>query len=116
LLEVERLLDTRLVYGSYPEVVNNPRRGEGSIGGNYFISERLNSNHYDRKFVNAYFWRSHDRAEIDYIEEADGILHAYEFKWKDQKVRFPASFLQAYPEHETSVISRSNFEAFIGLR
>ena len=92
------------------------RLDKGALWENYLISERLKSNHYDRRFVNAYFWRTHDRAEIDYIEESDGVLYAFEFKWKDQKVRFPASFLQAYPEHETSVISRSNFEAFIGLR
>ncbi|WP_158856078.1 ATP-binding protein [Lunatibacter salilacus] len=97
---------------SIPEM----RLDKGALWENYLISERLKSNHYDSKFVNTYFWRTHDRAEINYIEEADGILHAFEFKWKDQKVRFPASFLQAYPEHQTSVISRSNFEAFIGLR
>lgn len=90
------------------------RLDKGALWENFLISERLKSNHFDQRFVNAYFWRTHDRAEIDYIEETDGILHAYEFKWKDQKVRFPASFLQAYPEHETSMISRSNFEAFIG--
>ncbi len=89
------------------------RLDKGALWENYLISERLKSNHYGRRFVNAYFWRTHDKAEIDYIEEADGILHAFEFKWKDQKVRFPASFLKAYPEHQTAVISKSNFEAFI---
>jgi hypothetical protein len=43
------------------------------------------------------------------------MLYAYEFKWKDQKVRFPVSFLPSYPEHQTAVVSRQNFEWFLGL-
>ncbi|EOZ93490.1 Prokaryotic ATPase [Indibacter alkaliphilus LW1] len=57
-------------------------------------------------------WRTHDKAEIDYLEETDGMLYAYEFKWKDQKVRFPASFLQTYPEHQAAAFSKKDFEGF----
>ncbi|MCH7397991.1 ATP-binding protein [Belliella sp. DSM 107340] len=89
------------------------RLDKGALWENFLITERMKSNHYNRKFVNTYFWRTHDKAEIDYIEEEGGILDAYEFKWKDQKARFPASFLQAYPEHRTSLISKSNFEEFL---
>lgn len=89
------------------------RLDKGALWENFLITERMKSNHYNRKFVNTYFWRTHDKAEIDYIEEEGGILDAYEFKWKDQKVKFPTSFLQAYPEHRTSLISKSNFEEFL---
>ncbi|MCH7413185.1 ATP-binding protein [Belliella sp. R4-6] len=89
------------------------RLDKGALWENFLITERMKSNHYNRKFVNTYFWRTHDKAEIDYIEEEGGILDAYEFKWKDQKARFPASFLQAYPEHLTSLISKSNFVEFL---
>lgn len=91
------------------------RQDKGSLWENFLISERLKNNHYQRKYANTYFWRTHDKAEIDYIEEEDGILSAFELKWKTQKVRFPNSFLEAYPNHETSVISRSDFENFVGL-
>ncbi|MBK7098465.1 MAG: hypothetical protein IPH58_09065 [Sphingobacteriales bacterium] len=60
-------------------------------------------------------WRTHDRAEIDYIEEKDGVLNAYEFKWKAQKARFAHSFPEAYPNHKTAVVSRSDYENFIGI-
>ncbi|TVP46241.1 MAG: ATP-binding protein [Mongoliibacter sp.] len=96
---------------SIPEM----RQDKGALWENFLISERLKYNSYTGRFVNSYFWRTHDQAEIDYIEEADGILHAFEFKWKDQKVRFPASFLQAYPDHETAVIIKQNFEGFLGV-
>jgi predicted AAA+ superfamily ATPase len=96
---------------SQPEM----RQDKGALWENFLISERLKQNQYNGRFVNTHFWRTHDRAEIDYIEEEDGILHAFEFKWKEQKVKFPASFLQAYPEHKMAVVSRQDFEGFVGL-
>ena len=75
----------------------------------------MKQNHYNKNYANAYFWRTHNQAEIDYIEEKDGLIEAFEIKWKKQKVNFPNSFLSAYPNHTTTVISRSDFETFIGL-
>ncbi|WP_235893347.1 ATP-binding protein [Litoribacter populi] len=95
---------------SIPEM----RQDKGALWENFLISERLKNNAYNGRHVNTYFWRTHDRAEIDYIEESDGVLHAFEFKWKEKKARFPASFLQAYPEHTTALINRAGFEDFIG--
>ncbi|WP_409806627.1 ATP-binding protein [Algoriphagus sp.] len=96
---------------SIPEM----RQDKGALWENFLISERMKDNHYGGRFVNSFFWRTHDKAEIDYIEEEDGILKAFEFKWKEQKVKFPLSFLEAYPDNETNLISKSNFEGFIGL-
>ncbi|MFA7687254.1 MAG: ATP-binding protein [Moheibacter sp.] len=89
------------------------RLDKGALWENYLISERLKQNSYTQNFANTYFWRTHDQAEIDYIEEQDEILNAYEFKWKDKKVRFPKSFLGAYPQHTTTAVSRENFDEFI---
>jgi uncharacterized protein len=91
------------------------RQDKGALWENFMISERTKYNGYQGRFVNSYFWRTHDQAEIDYIEETDGILHAYEFKWQDKNVKFPASFLSAYPNHVTQMVSRNNFEGFVGL-
>lgn len=92
------------------------RQDKGALWENFLIAERLKQNHYQTRFASTYFWRTHDQAEIDYIEEEGGMLRAFEFKWKDQKERFPRSFLEAYPNHETAVINRKNFDEFIGLR
>ncbi|MEZ4916760.1 MAG: ATP-binding protein [Chitinophagales bacterium] len=91
------------------------RMDKGALWENYIISERMKFNHYNREYPNTYFWRTHDQAEIDYIEETKGILNAYEIKWKEHKNRFPASFLSAYPQHKTAVINKENFETFLGI-
>lgn len=91
------------------------RQDKGALWENYLISERLKNNHYNDNFVNTYFWRTHDKAEIDYIEEQDGMLHSYEIKWKEKKYRFPNSFTQTYPNNTTQLINRENFEGFIGM-
>lgn len=91
------------------------RQDKGALWENFLISERLKNNHYQGRYANTYFWRTHDKAEIDYIEEEGGILNAFELKWKAQKVRFANSFLEAYPNHKTAVVSRSDFESFVGL-
>lgn len=92
------------------------RQDKGALWENYLISERLKNNHYQARHLNTYFWRTHDKAEIDYIEEEDGTLNAFEMKWKAQKVRFPKTFLEAYPNHTTSVISQPDFEHFVGMQ
>lgn len=90
------------------------RPDKGALWENYLIAERLKFNHYRQHRPNAYFWRTHDQAEIDYLEEQDGTFQAFEFKWNKQHVRFPASFLNSYPVQETTLVHRNGFEAFIG--
>lgn len=91
------------------------RLDKGALWENFLLSERMKSNHYAAQNPNTYFWRTHDQAEIDYIEEQDGLLNAYEIKWKETKNRFPESFLNAYPRHQTQVVNKDNFYAFAGI-
>jgi len=91
----------------------NLRTDTGAILENFLLAERMKANQYKGRWVNAYFWRTHAQQEINYIEEYSGKLHAYEFKWKTgRKPRFPKSFIQAYPESETSMISAGSFESY----
>jgi len=65
-------------------------------------------------YTNTYFWRTHAQQEIDYIEERDGQLFAYEFKWNEErKARLPASFASAYPEHAFALVNPANYLDFI---
>jgi len=89
------------------------RQDVGALWENYLLAERLKKNNYTNFYSNNYFWRTHDQAEIDYIEENDGVLYAYEFKWKNKKIKFPNSFLNAYPNHQTQIISTDNYTEFI---
>lgn len=90
------------------------RLDKGALWENYLIGERMKRNAYNGHRPNRYFWRTHDGAEIDYLEESDGVLHTFEFKWKEhKKPKLPESFANSYPEHRFEVITEQDFEKFI---
>ena len=92
------------------------RTDTGALWENFLLAERMKRNAYTDYFCNAYFWRTTTQQEIDYVEDAGGRLHAFEFKWQTKKpARFPKSFLEAYPGSETTLIDRENFDGFVGL-
>ncbi len=92
------------------------RQDAGALWENFLIVERMKYLSYNFIYGNRYFWRTHDQQEIDYIEERDGMLYAYEFKWnKFKKIKIPKIFSATYPDSEFSIISKNNFEEFIGL-
>jgi len=89
------------------------RTDRGALWENFLIAERMKFLHYNQHWANRYFWRTHSKQEIDYIEERDGVLHAFEFKWKTIKnLRFPKTFLLSYPENRTTQIHSGNFHDF----
>ena len=86
----------------------------GALWENYLISERMKINHYSKRWVNTFFWRTRAQQEIDYIEERDGRLFAYEFKWNPKKkARIPSTFTKAYPQAETEILSKDNYTDFL---
>jgi len=90
------------------------RNDTGALWENLMICERLKQNEYHRHFRNIYFWRTTRQQEIDYIEEYDGRLYAYEFKWQPPKsVQQPKAFLSAYPDATYKIIHRENFWEFV---
>jgi len=90
------------------------RNDTGALWENFLMSERMKYLEYNQIYTNRYFWRTHDRKEIDYIEERDGKLFAFEFKWnKKAKVRFPKIFSTTYPESEVMLITPENFINFV---
>jgi predicted AAA+ superfamily ATPase len=90
------------------------RNDKGALWENFIISERKKYNEYRRITVNTYFWRTFAQQEIDYIEERDGCLYAFECKWnEDKKARLPQAFAETYPEHCYSVINPSNYMDFL---
>jgi len=90
------------------------RNDKGQLWENFLVAERLKHNHYRNIHVNSYFWRTHYQQEIDYIEERDGKLYAFEFKWSDsQKKKLPSSFRQAYPNSDFQLISKENYIDFL---
>ena len=93
------------------------RNDTGALWENFLIAERMKNNSYSNSFAQSYFWRTKDQSEIDYLEEEDGVLSAYEFKWNPakSKTKCPASFAAAYPSSTYKVITPDNIEEFIKL-
>lgn len=90
------------------------RLDAGPLWENFCIGERLKFNKYNRRTANMYFWRTRTQKEIDYIEEYDGQLAGYEFKWGAPKpIRPPQDFLAAYAGSTVERIDRSNYWRFL---
>ena len=85
------------------------RNDTGALWENYLMAERKKLLAYHGFYGHTYFWRSKAQAEVDYIEEIDGRLYAYEFKWSPTKGKFPSSFIETYKPAESKVINRDNF-------
>ena len=91
------------------------RQDKGGLWENFFIVERMKYNHYTDRLVNAYFWRTSEKMEIDYIEEYNGELHLFEMKWneKKQQTKFPNQFIETYHPQKTDVITPENYLLFL---
>jgi hypothetical protein len=89
------------------------RQDIGSLWENFMISERVKFNNNNNIDNNIYFWRTHDKKEIDYIEDRGGKLYAFEFKWKKDKTKEPKIFLESYKNSEFEVINSNNYQKFV---
>jgi predicted AAA+ superfamily ATPase len=87
------------------------RNDTGELFENFCFIERLKYRLNQNLPANRYFWRTYDKKEIDLIEEADGKLHGYEFKWTGNvKPINRKEFEAAYPGSVVSSINKDNFE------
>jgi uncharacterized protein len=92
----------------------NLRTDKGALWENFLMSERLKKISYGQLYCNRYFWRTRQQQEIDYIEDYDGVLHAFEFKYgPESRSKVPLTFSKAYPKHTFSVVDTKNYEAFV---
>ena len=90
------------------------RDDKGALWENFLVSERIKKLHYDEIWANSYFWRTKDQQEIDYIEEKDGAISAFEFKWNAKKQsKINATFASTYNVENKSVITPENVEDFL---
>jgi predicted AAA+ superfamily ATPase len=92
----------------------NLRNDIGQLWENYLMVERRKANQYAGRGANAYFWRTYDQKELDYVEEREGRLFGYEFKWQGQvRGATQREFQAAYPGAEVTTITRENFTDFL---
>lgn len=90
------------------------RNDVGTLWENFLIIERLKKMSYISHYANSYFWRTWDQQEIDLVEEREGKLFGYEFKWKEKRAsKPPRDWLATYPEASHEIITRENYLDFI---
>ena len=90
------------------------RDDKGALWENFLVSERMKKLHYSEIWANSYYWRTKDQQEIDYIEEKDGVISAFEFKWNIKKQpKLNTTFQTAYHVNDLQIISPDNVEEFL---
>lgn len=103
------------IIGNFSQVEN--RDDAGALFENYVIAECVKRKEYTGDYAKSWFWRNTNRQEIDYIEEKDGQLNAFELKWNPKrKCSAPLSFRNAYPNASFTVIHHDNIEELLLFR
>lgn len=88
----------------------------GHLFENFCIVERLKHiRHTDTQLVQGYFWRNYQQKELDYLEEDQAGLRAFECKWDSKKGKKfpPKSFSLQYPKAAYGVIGPENVFGFV---
>ena len=100
------------IIGNYLPV--ETRQDVGALFENYIIAERLKQQQYAKTYAKGYFWRTTAKQEIDYIEECNGSITAFEMKWNPKKkASLPLSFSRSYPDTDFHVVTSENYYEFL---
>ena len=95
----------------------NPLDSRNDIGilwENFILIERIKKCAYQNIYGSFCFWRTYDGQELDLVEEREGKLFGYEFKWPEKrKVKSPKDWLKAYNNSEFEIINKENYLDFI---
>ncbi len=99
-------------------VINNfneidMRNDIGQLWENYIISERVKLLSYNKIYADTYFWRTYSQQEIDWIEQIDDKLDAYEIKYTKKKVKIPPQWQKHYQNSSFKLINKDNYLDFI---
>ncbi|OQX77223.1 MAG: ATPase [Bacteroidetes bacterium 4484_276] len=100
-----------MIIGNFTQI--DLRFDKGALWENFLISERRKQNLYKNTFANMYFWRTKQQQEVDFVEEKEGVVTGFEFKWKAKRnEKLPETFIKAY-NAKTEIIDRDNFRKFV---
>lgn len=81
---------------------------------NWLLSERRKANELQGRKPITYFWKTHTKQAMDYLEVDENQTVAYKIQWDKKKAfRFPSSFVQLYPTIPTKGINRTTFWNFV---
>ena len=85
----------------------------GKLWENFLVVERIKKQSYHQIYSNNYFWRTWNQKEIDWVEERDGKLYGYEFKWKSKPLKAAAAWTENYPDASLEIIDKENYLEFV---
>jgi predicted AAA+ superfamily ATPase len=92
-------------------------RDMGGLWENYMVSERIKYQKNHGLYRNNYYWRKRSGAEVDFIEEYDGRLFPFEFKFSQNTAsRGANSFSAEYQESgadKVKVVNKTDFLRFV---
>jgi predicted AAA+ superfamily ATPase len=92
----------------------NLRNDTGQLWENWFISERMKYLNNTGQHVSRFFWRTLAQQEVDYIEDTNGTITAFECKWNAKaKGTVSRAFINAYPKAATHLVTPENAEMFL---
>jgi len=89
------------------------RNDIGALWENFCMIERKKYLQKNDIWARQYFWRSYTQQEVDLVEEIATETKAYEFKYKDSKIKVPSGFAKAYPDTPLTVVTKDTFTGFI---
>ena len=93
------------------------RTDKGALWENYLISERKKMLNYQDSYTKSYFWRNFQQSEIDYIEEENENVSAFEFKWNPKaKWNISKPFKESYNPKKIEIIHPQNYYEFLGYK
>lgn len=85
------------------------RTDVGGLFENFVIVEKIKYNANNLIYPNYYFWRTKEQKEIDFLEEIDGKILAYEIKINKDKIKEPKVFKDTYINSSFNIINKNNF-------
>jgi hypothetical protein len=90
------------------------RNDTGQLWENWFISERMKFLNNTQQHVSRFFWRTLAQQEVDYIEDTNGTITAFECKWNPKaKGSLSRAFINAYPKATAHLVTPENAETFL---
>jgi predicted AAA+ superfamily ATPase len=85
----------------------------GKLWENFLVVERIKKQSYRQIYANNYFWRTWNQKEIDWVEERDGKLFGYEFKWKSKHQKITSAWVESYPDATLEIVDKENYLEFV---
>lgn len=92
----------------------NLRNDMSQLWKNYLVSERVKWIKMNNLNKEVYFWKTHTRQQMDFMEVSDSAIFAYKCDWERRnKIKIPPSFIEHFPSAKSGLLNRSTYWSFL---